>query len=93
MAEIVKGSSLRLIGTYVSSPLRWGIITGKETDIHEVEHLKDRVFGISRFTSGSHLMVCVLAMERGWHPQLVKFDVQGNFKSAPFSFLPFCHHH
>jgi hypothetical protein len=100
IAEIIKGSSLRLIGTYVASHLRWGIITGKSNSHTDVEHLKDGlttavisfsgcwlkfvlgIFGISRYTSGSHLMACVLALERGWHPQSLKFDVQGNFKST-----------
>eukprot|EP01128_Nolandella_sp_AFSM9_P006304 TRINITY_DN3209_c0_g1_i2.p1 TRINITY_DN3209_c0_g1~~TRINITY_DN3209_c0_g1_i2.p1 ORF type:complete len:527 (-),score=101.08 TRINITY_DN3209_c0_g1_i2:40-1503(-) len=81
VSDIAKGSSLQLISTYVESPLRWGVIAGKDAPYKSIEDLKDQVFGISRYTSGSHLMVCVMATERGWHPASLKFDVQGNFQN------------
>lgn len=100
VSEIVKGANLRLISTYVSSPLRWGVICGKDAPYQNISDLKDQannrffrlavhlqVFGISRYTSGSHLMVCVTATERGWHPASLKFNVQGNFQSIHFADL------
>jgi hypothetical protein len=46
-------------------------------------HTAQQTFGISRNGSGSQLMVYVLAMERGWHPQRdVQFAVKGDFKST-----------
>jgi cyclopropane fatty-acyl-phospholipid synthase-like methyltransferase/ABC-type nitrate/sulfonate/bicarbonate transport system substrate-binding protein len=82
VSDIVKGSDLRLVGTYVQSPLCWAISTGRNSPFNTVEDLKGQTFGISRFSSGSHLMVCVLAMERGWHPQNdVHFAVKGDFQS------------
>eukprot|EP01121_Diplochlamys_sp_Union-15-3_P017639 TRINITY_DN6248_c0_g1_i1.p1 TRINITY_DN6248_c0_g1~~TRINITY_DN6248_c0_g1_i1.p1 ORF type:complete len:568 (-),score=83.11 TRINITY_DN6248_c0_g1_i1:63-1766(-) len=80
VSEICKGSDIKLLGTYVRSPLCWAISTGKNSKFNTVEELKGQKFGISRFTSGSHLMVCVLALERGWHPQNdVSFEVKGSF--------------
>lgn len=82
VADIACGSDLRLFGTYVQSPLCWAISTGRSSPMHSVEDLKGQVFGISRNGSGSQLMVYVLAMERGWHPQRdVHFAVKGDFKS------------
>lgn len=69
VADIALGSSIRLVGTYVESPLTWAISTGPTSNIHEVADLKGARIGISRFTSGSHLMSCVLASQRGWNSQ------------------------
>jgi len=82
VADIANGSDLRLFGTYVQSPLCWAISTGQASAFNTVEDLKGQTFGISRNGSGSQLMVYVLAMERGWHPQRdVNFAIKGDFKS------------
>lgn len=82
VADIANGSDLRLFGTYVQSPLCWAISTGQASAFNAVEDLKGQTFGISRNGSGSQLMVYVLAMERGWHPQRdVNFAIKGDFKS------------
>lgn len=74
---------MRIFGTYVKSPLHWSIITGKETQYNCIEDLKHQNVAISRYSSGSHLMTCVLAGERGWHPQNdVTFKVIGSFEST-----------
>lgn len=81
VADIVKGSNLRLFGTYVKSPLRWAVIVGKNSPYQTVEDLKGKKFAISRYQSGSHLMACALALERGWHPQKeLSFEVVGAFQ-------------
>ncbi|CAF1404473.1 unnamed protein product [Adineta ricciae] len=64
--EISKGSDIRLIGTYVQSPLTWSVSTGINSQFHSIEDLKGEIFGISRYQSGSHLMSCVLANQYGW---------------------------
>jgi hypothetical protein len=43
VAEIVKGKNLQLFGTYVESPLRWAVSTGKETPYNSVADLKNQV--------------------------------------------------
>ena len=88
VADIAKGiaakseleTEIRLIGTYVESPLNWAISTGAASSYHDVESLQSGVWGISRFTSGSHLMSLVLAHQRGWKLDL-KFEVLGSFES------------
>jgi ABC-type nitrate/sulfonate/bicarbonate transport system substrate-binding protein len=88
-ADIAKGSDVRILGTYVSSPLCWAISgagpasasqqsTGPSTNAstalpRNVADMKGKTFGISRYGSGSQLMAYVLANERGWDPQ---HDVQ-----------------
>lgn len=71
---------MRLIGTYVESPLCWAISVGKEANVTSVEDLKSKKFGISRVQSGSHLMAYVLANQRGWNEDLT-FEVKGSFEN------------
>ncbi|CAJ1372050.1 unnamed protein product [Effrenium voratum] len=68
VARIAEGSRTKVIGTYVKSPLRWGIHVKKGSPIREPSHLKGRTFGVSRMLSGSHLMAHVFAHQQGWTP-------------------------
>ncbi|CAF0797295.1 unnamed protein product [Didymodactylos carnosus] len=81
LADIVNGSSLRLLGTYVESPLCWAISTGAQSEFHHIEDLKGQTMGISRFNSGSHLMCCVLASQRGWKQSDINYKVNNNFET------------
>jgi len=81
VSDIAQGSDVRLIGTYVESPLCWAISTGPKSPFNEVADLKGQTIGISRFTSGSHLMSCVLASQRGWQQSDVKYEVLGSFEN------------
>lgn len=77
--EIINGSSIRLIGTYVQSSLTWSISTNICSKYNSIEDLKGEIFGISRYQSGSHLMSCVLASQYGWKQSDIQFSVQNNF--------------
>lgn len=80
--DIAQGSDVRLLATYVQTPLCWAVSAGAESDVQDLTDLQGSAFGISRYTSGSHLMAYVLAMQQGWDPQSdVKFGVEGNFKN------------
>lgn len=79
VSDIAKGSDLRLLGTYVESPLCWAVSVGAKSKFKEVAELKNETFAISRFTSGSHLMTNVMASQRGWDVPKLKFEVTGNF--------------
>lgn len=61
-----KGYSI--VGSWVSTPLRWAIVTGRNRDeISSVDDLKQhRRVGVSRLGSGSHIMAFVLAQQEGW---------------------------
>jgi len=64
-AKAIEGN-LKVVGTYVKSPLRWGIHVKKGAPITEPAGLKGKVFGVSRMLSGSHLMAHVFAHGQGW---------------------------
>jgi len=65
VARAAQGAPLKVVGTYVKSPLRWGIHVQKGRKL-DLEDLKGKVFGVSRLLSGSHLMAHVFAHQRGW---------------------------
>lgn len=67
-AKVASGAPLKLVGTYVSSPLRWGIHVKHGAEARSPEDLRGKVFGISRKLSGSHLMAHVFAHQSGWDP-------------------------
>jgi hypothetical protein len=64
-----KGYSI--VGSWVSTPLRWAIVTGRNrSDIDNVDDLKrHRRVAVSRLGSGSHVMAFVLAQQEGWLQQ------------------------
>ena len=77
--EISNGSNVRLLGTYVQSPLLWSVSTGMTSTFNSIEDLRGETFGISRYNSGSHLMTCVLANQYGWQQSDVTFLVKDHF--------------
>lgn len=79
--EIINGSEIRLIGTYVQSSLTWSISTNIHSKYNSIEDLKGEIFGISRYQSGSHLMSCVLASQYGWKQSQLQFSIQNNFEN------------
>jgi cyclopropane fatty-acyl-phospholipid synthase-like methyltransferase/ABC-type nitrate/sulfonate/bicarbonate transport system substrate-binding protein len=82
IADIVRGNSSKIIGTYVLSPLTWGIHTHAKSDFNTLADLENSVFAISRFQSGSHLMAFVNAEQQGWDFEKISFELVGNFEGA-----------
>ena len=68
VAHIAAGGDAAILGTYVDSPLIWGVHVHHESSFESVDDLQGRTFGISRPRSGSHLMSFVLASQQGWSP-------------------------
>ena len=79
-ADIIKGSKIKILGTYVKSKLCWAISVKNKSKIKSIDELKNKTFAISRKGSGSHLMVNVLALQKNWNIQNLKFKVIGNFE-------------
>lgn len=79
--------SYQVVGQWVTSPLRWAIVTGRSRkDITSVADLqKKKTVGVSRHGSGSHIMASVLAQERGW-PGLE--SAAASFKVKPLGAFP-----
>ncbi len=73
----------KLIGTYVSSPLRWSISTGYNRDeLTTQDQLQGKRISISRIGSGSHVMSFVLALQQGFtKPFYSGFPILSNFKN------------
>ena len=83
IADIVKGGAHSILGVFVSSPLTWGVHVHSTSSFTDVESLRGKVFGISRPTSGSHLMSFVNAMDSGWDVDRdCKFEIVGNLDGA-----------
>lgn len=59
-----KGVPLRIVQTYVQSPLLWGIHTGKLSG-QKAKPFSEARFAISRIGSGSHLMAKVMGLQNG----------------------------
>lgn len=66
VARAAAGGVFKVVGTYVKSPLRWGVHTKKGSDSKSIDDLRGKTFGVSRMLSGSHLMAYVMAHQRGW---------------------------
>lgn len=81
IAAITNGNPSRIIGTWVDSPLTWGIHAkaGREPD--QLPDLSDGRYAISRYGSGSHLMAIINCQLRG-RPLATDFEVVGSLDGA-----------
>lgn len=86
VADIVKGNPARIVGTYVQSPLIWGVHVPAREGIKHPATLEGKRFAISRYGSGSHLMALVHAHQSGWDPDELDFVLVKNFEGARESF-------
>ncbi|HKK80115.1 MAG TPA: methyltransferase domain-containing protein [Phaeodactylibacter sp.] len=82
VADIVKGNPSRIIGTYVNSPLVWGVHVSANSPFHSVEELEGQKIAISRYQSGSHLMAFVHAQQQGWNTRELDFELVGGLEGA-----------
>ncbi|TRM64355.1 hypothetical protein BD626DRAFT_547490 [Schizophyllum amplum] len=79
ISGIAKGSqAYKLVGSYVSTPLNWAVITGKDTPYKTIADLKGTTLGISRPGSGSQTMAYVMALQQQWPTDDVKFQVNND---------------
>ncbi len=79
---IAKGLDAKIIGTYVSSSLNWGVHVNSESPFEQIEDLENGTFAISRLRSGSHLMSFVLAQQNNWDISKINFEIIGNLEGA-----------
>lgn len=66
LVECFSDTNIRMVKSFVLSPLIWGIHVKADSEIIEVDQIRDQRYAISRFGSGSHLMAIVDAAERNW---------------------------
>eukprot|EP00871_Galdieria_phlegrea_P006076 jgi/Galph1/956/GphlegSOOS_G5701.1 len=79
IAAVAKDSTIEIIGSYIDSPLNWGVITSSQQDkFNNLEDLRSSMVkvGVSRYGSGSHLMPLILAKQQSWQyvPEFVVFN-------------------
>ncbi|KAI0707317.1 periplasmic binding protein-like II [Earliella scabrosa] len=81
ISGIAKGSkAYKLVGSYVTTPLNWAVITGKESKYNSIADLKGTTIGISRYGSGSQTMAYVMALQQGWSTDDLKFQVNNDIR-------------
>ena len=80
--SLTSGTPAKIVKTFVSSPLIWGIHTPATSDIQSLEQMQGKRYAISRFGSGSHLMAIVDADLRGWPTADLSFVVVKNLEGA-----------
>ncbi|KAG1766832.1 periplasmic binding protein-like II [Suillus placidus] len=82
IAGIAKGSeAYKLVGSYVTSPLRWAVITGhKPSTYNQISDLQGSTIGISRNGSGSQTMAYVMALQQRWPTSELKFQVNNDIR-------------
>ncbi|KAI0035401.1 periplasmic binding protein-like II [Vararia minispora EC-137] len=81
ISGIANGSqSYRLVGSYVSTPLNWAVITGASSPYKSIADLKGTKIGISRPGSGSQTMAYVMALNEHWSPDALQFQVNNDIR-------------
>ena len=84
VADLHRGNPSKLLGTFVASPLTWGVhVRSGNQALQSMADLdKDATYAVSRMGSGSHLMACVDAHARGIDPQGLLLEVVGSLDGA-----------
>jgi ABC-type nitrate/sulfonate/bicarbonate transport system substrate-binding protein len=79
-----KTADFKIVGTYVTSPLNWAVIVGKDSKYQKIEDLRGEKIGISRIGSGSQVMASYMGLREKW------VDSEGKVEPIQFeSALPF----
>lgn len=60
-----KGLPAKIVKEYITSPLGWGVFTGKNSGLPSVYSKVQKKYAISKYGSGSHLMAMIHAEQRG----------------------------
>ncbi len=81
ISAILGGNPSKIISGYVSSPLIWGVHTGKNQKTRYEDAFKEKI-AISRVGSGSHLMPTVDALLKNDSIQPDQFVVVNNLEGA-----------
>ncbi|RDB25954.1 hypothetical protein Hypma_006642 [Hypsizygus marmoreus] len=81
ISGIANGSkAYKLVGSFVSTPLNWAVITGKDAKFQGIPDLEGTTIGISRPGSGSQTMAYVMALQQGWPTDDLKFQVNNDIR-------------
>ncbi len=81
--DIIDGNPSKIVQTFVSSPLIWGIHVAHDSKYDNIEEINGNKAAISRFGSGSNLMSFVNAEKNDWDLEKdLNFEVIRNLEGA-----------
>lgn len=81
--DIIDGNPSKIVQTFVSSPLIWGIHVAQDSRFESLDDIKGTRAAISRYGSGSHLMSFVNAEQNNWDlDKDLNFEVIRNLDGA-----------
>lgn len=80
--SITDGNPSKIVQTYISSPLLWGIHVAAASKFNTIADLEGSRAAISRYGSGSHLMAYVNAKQQHWNTKDLQFKVINNLNGA-----------
>lgn len=80
--DITEGNPSKILQTYVTTPLIWGIHVSANSSIRTISELQGKRIAISRYGSGSHLMAIVNAHNQGWNLNSLDFRVVKNLEGG-----------
>lgn len=82
VSAIINGLQAKIVKQYITSPLIWGIHTGRDSTLANIGDCEGKRYAISRFGSGSHLMAMVDAEVRGKKIEKEDFVLVENMAGA-----------
>jgi len=82
ITDIINGNPSKIISEYVTTPLTWGIHTSAKNELNYYQDIYEKIYAISRFGSGSHLMAIVDANSNGKKIKKEQFKVIRNLEGA-----------
>ncbi|WP_431157784.1 substrate-binding domain-containing protein [Winogradskyella poriferorum] len=81
--DIIAGNPSKIVQTFVSTPLIWGIHVSSKSSYQTIDEIKGTKAAISRYGSGSHLMAYINAEQNNWDlDNDLNFEVIKNLDGA-----------
>lgn len=80
--DIANGGTERIIGTWVESPLSWGVHVPGNSAIRNVQEMGNAPYLVSRLNSGSHVMGTLHARRLGRATTAADFEVANDLAGA-----------
>ena len=80
--DLTENQHSSIVQIFVKSPLIWGIHVDGKSEYNSVTDLENKISGISRMGSGSHLMSFVNAEKNNWNTNNISFEIVNNLDGA-----------
>lgn len=80
--ECLRNPDIKIIGTFVDTPLTWGVHVPANSNIRSIQDVVEPNFAISRFNSGSHLLAFLYASQNKWPISENNFELVHDLNGA-----------